>query len=319
VLPELPDEELPLDMPVGMPEDMPFPPNMDQMMGDLQKLLNAQSFATSEEANAFLNKLMTEHQGRIPHPEPETPLEQAMELVYQAQDELSGRRRKALARQALQLSPDCAEAYNLLAQMETDLRKQLGLLEQGVAAGERAIGAENFEKWEGMFWGMIETRPYMRCLLGVAELSWLLDDRPRSIATYQRMLMLNPGDNQGVRYMLSTCLLEENTPQARAALQTLLSAYPDDAASTWAFNRALLLFQAAGHATPQATRALKKALKANPHVLTYMLGLKPMPRMLPEYIGFGDENEAIEYVAHALPAWALMPSALLWLAQQMKV
>src|SRR4051794_30479054 len=42
-------------------------------------------------------------------------LDQARELAVQAAEALDPRRRVALARQALTVSPDCAEAYYLLA------------------------------------------------------------------------------------------------------------------------------------------------------------------------------------------------------------
>src|SRR5436309_1387250 len=46
---------------------------------------------------------------------PETPLEQARDLVAQAHDAPTDERRMELARKALELSPDCVEAYALLA------------------------------------------------------------------------------------------------------------------------------------------------------------------------------------------------------------
>ena len=152
----------------------------------------------------------------------------------------------------------------------------------------------------------------------VAELSWLTGDRTRAIETYQRMLMLNPNDNLGSRYSLSACLLEENTPHARESLRGLLNQFPDDGMSNWAYSHALLLYQVAGHATVQSDHALKRALKANRHVPAYMLGKKRMPRNKPEYMGIGDENEAIEYVWVALRAWAQTPGALEWLRLQSK-
>ena len=45
-----------------------------------------------------------------------------------------------LARQALELWPDCADAYVLLAQAASGLERARELLEEGVAAGERAVG-----------------------------------------------------------------------------------------------------------------------------------------------------------------------------------
>jgi hypothetical protein len=57
-----------------------------------------------------------------------------------------------LAGQALELSADCADAYLLLAEEAESRAESLELLEQGVAAGERALGPEPFEEDVGYFW-----------------------------------------------------------------------------------------------------------------------------------------------------------------------
>ncbi len=168
-------------------------------------------------------------------------------------------------------------------------------------------------RWHGHFWGRIEMRPYMRALGGLAELCWMLGNRPRARALYARMLELNQSDNQGIRYMLATCLLEERAAEAHAALKKLLSDYPNDAAATWAYSRALLAFQEHDGPTPNATRALRKALKANKHVPGILLGDQPIPLALPRFIGFGDESEAIEYVTFAVRAWTQTPGSIAWL------
>lgn len=67
------------------------------------------------------------------------PLEEAQALMYEAWD-ATGPRRVALARQALRLSPDCADAYVLLAEETArSLGEARDLCAQGVAAGERAL------------------------------------------------------------------------------------------------------------------------------------------------------------------------------------
>ena len=71
------------------------------------------------------------------------PAHRAEDLVYDAW-EATGARRAALARQALALWPDCADAYVLLAQETASLEEARELLERGVAAGERAIGRKAF-------------------------------------------------------------------------------------------------------------------------------------------------------------------------------
>jgi hypothetical protein len=63
----------------------------------------------------------------------------AEDLVYEAW-EAAGERGAVLARKALALWPDCADAYVLLAQAASSLEEARELLERGVAAGERAVG-----------------------------------------------------------------------------------------------------------------------------------------------------------------------------------
>ena len=59
--------------------------NMDQTLSDLRKLIEGQDFQSVDEANAFMQQLLRDNQGRVPHPEPTTPLERAMEVVYAAE------------------------------------------------------------------------------------------------------------------------------------------------------------------------------------------------------------------------------------------
>jgi hypothetical protein len=59
---------------------------------------------------------------------------------------------------------------------------------------------------------------------------------------------------------------------------------------------------------------LHEAVKTNQHVPAYLLGKKRLPRTLPDYVGFGDEDEAVAYASESLGAWKQTPSALDWLA-----
>ncbi len=124
------------------------------------------------------------------------------------------------------------------------------------------------------------------------------------------MLQLNPGDNQGLRYVLAQWLLETG---GDAALGQLFEQYPDDAAAAWAYTRALWWFRQQG-ATETAMDALAEALSTNQFVPAYLLGRKRLPQRLPEYIGLGDDTEAIEYAAHNREVWRTTPGALDWLA-----
>ncbi|MFO7917081.1 MAG: hypothetical protein R6V13_03250 [Anaerolineae bacterium] len=243
---------------------------------------------------------------------PLTALQEAQEVMYEAW-EARGRRRAALAHRALRISKDCADAYVLLAEETAETWEEArALYAEGVEAGERALGSEAFEGYVGHFWGVLETRPYMRARAGLAECLWELGKHKEAIAHYKDMLRLNPNDNQGLRYILADCLLIQDDDEA---LGELLDEYPDDVVADWSYTRALLTFRQQG-ASPLANQHLQEALAVNPFVPDYMLGRKRFPDTLPDYVGFGDESEAVAYVYRALESWFETEGAIPWLAEQ---
>jgi hypothetical protein len=74
-------------------------------------------------------------------------LRRAQEIMYDAWDEANPAKRIALAHEALSISPQCADAYVLLAQDEADtVKRALELYKQGMEAAARALGADYFRK-----------------------------------------------------------------------------------------------------------------------------------------------------------------------------
>jgi len=238
----------------------------------------------------------------------ETPLSKAQDLIDKAVESHDPMTRVELAKKALELSPDCADAYVLLAEQTKSRREVLELFKKGVAAGERALGPEAFQNDVGRFWGLIETRPYMRAREGLASLLWTMGRRDEAIGHLQDMLRLNPNDNQGVRDTLVGWLLAEGPHEK---LVRLLEQYDDDSA-TWAYTKALVAFRQHGD-TAETRKLLKLARAANEHVPAYLLSQKPLPRERPDYYSPGDRNEAVLYVASALSGWRETPGATAWL------
>ena len=74
-----------------------------------------------------------------------------------------------LARQALELWPDCADAYVLLAENAGSRPQALDLYQKRVKAGARALVPATFARDVGHFWGLLETRPYLRARLGLGR------------------------------------------------------------------------------------------------------------------------------------------------------
>ncbi|MCK4442901.1 MAG: tetratricopeptide repeat protein [Thermoplasmata archaeon] len=276
------------------------------------RLLEEKQFESSEEVNDYIQQFVGPGK-TIPSPQRElVPYEKAQDIIYDAWEEQSRAKRIKLAHKALALSPDCADAYVLLAeetaQTPEDAKR---LYEQGVKGGELALGKEFMDENVGDFWGMLETRPYMRARFGLAQALWALGNRKEAIGHYKELLRLNPNDNQGVRSLLINALLEEGLDDDAEAL---LNQYDDEASAEWLYSGALWAFRRFG-SSPKADRRLKKALKGNRFVPLYMLELKKMPRRLPEYIRIGEEDEAMHYVAGAIGCWAETPGAGEWLAE----
>lgn len=72
--------------------------------------------------------------------------------------------------------------------------------EAGVAIGELSLGPD----FKGVLaWNRIDNRPFLRCLHGLGLCHWALGDFKRAASIFERMLWLNPSDNQGARFCLS--------------------------------------------------------------------------------------------------------------------
>lgn len=282
---------------------------MEKHFSDVGRILSEREFASAEEANTYLQERLAS--GQPLSAPPRTPLEEAQDLMYEAWN-AQGRRRVELARKALAISPDCADCFVLLAEETAQsLEEARDLYEQGVQAGERAIGPEGFKQYKGEFWGVTETRPYMRARAGLASVLWRLGERRPASEHLRDMLRLNPNDNQGLRYLLMGWLLLLGEDQA---LGELLRQYNEDASAEWMYTNALWLYRREG-ATPRASQALQAALNRNHYVPLYLLGRRKLPKQVPQYISFGDESEAVSYAAGAIEAWRSTEGALAWLGQ----
>lgn len=283
--------------------------SMEQMMQDLQRLLAEQQFQSEEELSAFINDLMTSGKP-IPVSTSSTPLDKAQNIMYDAWEARSRSQRIKLAKQALAISEDCADAYTLLAEESANTPEEaLELYDQALQAAERALDPEIFEEAAGQFWLVFETRPYMRARSGLALMLWTFGERQKALDHYRDLLRLNPNDNQGLRYILLTMLLEAGDDTAAGKL---IKEYEDDYSVYWNYNGALLAFRKKGRA-PEAERRLIEAIAYNRYVPPYLLGRRTLPRQMPAYISPGEENEAQNYVDSDALIWQQTDGALTWL------
>jgi Flp pilus assembly protein TadD len=102
----------------------------------------------------------------------------------------------------------------------------------------------------------------MRARAGLAGALLKLGDDEAAISHYREMLKLNPGDNQGIRYVLLGYLLRRGE---EAALKELLAAYQEEGSAHWLYTRALLAFREGRGREDEVVRLVKDAWSENNH------------------------------------------------------
>jgi len=71
--------------------------------------------------------------------------------------------------------------------------------EVGVRIAELSLG----EVFDGVLpWGLVDNRPFLRCLNGYGLCLWRLGRLDEAARVFDRILWMNPSDNQGVRFLL---------------------------------------------------------------------------------------------------------------------
>ncbi len=117
--------------------------------------------------------------------------------------ELAGRGDRAGARRLLMetLHTDlrCIDAHAHLGNLEFERLPERALVhyEMGVRIGELSLP----RAFDGVLvWGRIYNRPFLRCLHGYGLCLWRLGRPGEALQVFERILSLNPNDNQGVRF-----------------------------------------------------------------------------------------------------------------------
>lgn len=261
------------------------------------------------ESRRMMEELMRGLAGLLGLSSSDATQHRAMDLCDQAMDAPPSKAKK-LARQALKVWPDCAQAYVILAELADSVSDAVPLYEQGVAAGRRALADEwDWIQDEDAFWGYLPTRPFLRALSGLADTLWGVGRRDEAAERYLELLALNPNDNQGIRDVAVPRLMEMGrNDDARK----ILMQYADCGDCFTAYNLALLEFRQHGNCA-RTRKLLKKALRSNEHVPTYLVGNRMLPSRRPDSYSWESPEEAQIYVNLAQRAWKTTPGAIAWL------
>ncbi len=112
-------------------------------------------------------------------------------------------------KELIKIDNRCIDAYAHIGNMYFNLKGgrahnvAKSYYKQGVAIGLQAIG----DRLNDVFpWGMINNRPFLRCIEGFGLCFLKQDKIADALDIFKQMLLLNPIDNQGVRFIISDYL-----------------------------------------------------------------------------------------------------------------
>ena len=177
---------------------------MDNKMNNMIKeFFENTDIESEEELNEAFGKFIEQYNaGEIEYEN--TPLDEAYELLEEAENAKTMKEAKRLAKKAFETSDACFDAKLFLADIEENSLKSNKILDEGLKFEKKRLEEEGYFDKEniGSFYGIFETRPYIRGLYTKA--SNLCNDGKykRAIEVCKEILKLNENDNTGSRYLL---------------------------------------------------------------------------------------------------------------------
>ena len=144
-----------------------------------------------------------------------------------------------------------------------------------------------FEDSVGYFWGIIETRPYLRAKAGRIRVLLNLEKYDEAIKECEDILRLNNHDNMGIRYTLMNlyCLLGKYDE-----LNIFYKKYKEETAYML-FPLAIMYYKQVKK--EKSLKILKDLNKCNKYIIDLLIGKCKKPNKYPEYYSFGSIEEAV--------------------------
>jgi hypothetical protein len=144
---------------------------------------------------------MFEMEQVLPGEEPDDPFDDPITRSNDLKDAGEGAEAIKILMELCQADLRCLDAHSHLGNFVFDLhpRNAIRHYEVGLRIGELSLG----DGFTGVLpWGLIDNRPFLRCMHGYGLCLWRLGGFDEAGRIFQRMLWLNPSDNQGVRFLI---------------------------------------------------------------------------------------------------------------------
>ena len=222
-----------------------------------------------------------------------TILDDAYELLEKAENAKSKTQAIKYAKEAYEKCPGCFDAIIFQCDLEENGIKRMKLLDAGLKTEKnRLIKEKYFDKENiGHFYGIFETRPYIRGLVIKAE--YLLEEGKlrQAESVCNEVLKLNANDNMGARYLLMAiyATLEEENDMLK-----LYKKYPEEDLEM--LFPLFAIYYKNGN-DKKAKEYLKRIDKCNPNFVKFFKGtIKESKEVSPGYYSRGDSSEIFMYL-----------------------
>lgn len=258
----------------------------------LQEFLKNNNVENIDEANEKLQEFIKMYNnGEIEYEN--TPLDDAYKILEEAQNARNEKEAIKLAKKAYEKSPECFDAILFQCDLEENGIKRMKLLDDGLEAEKNRLTKEKYFDKEniGHFYGIFETRPYIRGLVVKAE--YLLEEGKlrQAESICKEVLRLNENDNMGARYLLMAIfatLEEEND------ILKLYKKYPEEDLEM-SFPLFALYYKIGND--KKAKEYLNRVNKCNSNFVKFFNGtIKEIDKVNPGYYSRGDSSEIFMYL-----------------------
>ena len=171
-----------------------------------------------DDVNGLLQKFTEEYNNNLPGRVTEKTAKTADDYLELAEEAPTKAKAEKYIKKALELEPDNIDAINASLDLIEDDNIWLYYQEisKAVKNGTKLMEKKGLmdEDSIGKFWGILETRPYMRLLHKYAD--FLVETEMMTLAAreYEEMIRLSENDNLGVRFSLMHvyAFLEQEEP-----------------------------------------------------------------------------------------------------------
>ncbi len=146
---------------------------------------------------------MFEMEQVVPGADPDEPFDDPILLAGELVEHGDREEAEDILAELLEADLRCLDAHAHLGNRYFDTSPEWALnhYEVGVRIGELSLPSDA-DDMPVLPWGLIDNRPWLRCMYGHGLCLWRLERWEEAERVFERMLWLNPTDNQGVRFLI---------------------------------------------------------------------------------------------------------------------